>query len=127
MNLLEQLQAEMGMAVLLISHNLGVVANAAQRVVVMYAGRTVEISGVDKLFNFPLHPYTQLLLKALPSSDLEQTRLSTIEGTVPRPQDYPIGCRFSNRCPQVIQKCYQQAPEMRAPQPDQQVGCWLYE
>lgn len=127
LNLLEELQAEMGMAVLLISHDLGVVANAAQRVVVMYAGRTAEISGVENLFKLPLHPYTQLLLQASPSAEQEKKRLSTIGGTVPRPQNYPNGCRFSNRCPQVLPKCHEHVPKMLAPQLGQQVGCWLYE
>ena len=127
LNLLKELQAEMGMAVLLISHDLGVIANAAQRVVVMYAGRAAEISGVVDLFNRPLHPYTQLLLKALPSAEQEKIRLSTIAGTVPRPQNYPVGCRFSNRCPQVLPKCKAQQPQMHVAQSGQQVGCWLYE
>ncbi|MFC1665032.1 ABC transporter ATP-binding protein [Pseudomonadota bacterium] len=126
LNLLEELQAEMGMAVLLISHDLGVVANVAQRVVAMYAGRIAEVSGVEDLFDRPLHPYTQLLLKSLPSEEQEKQRLSTIEGTVPRPQNYPTGCRFSNRCPQVLPKCLQQVPMVTVPQPGQQVGCWLY-
>ncbi|HEC84633.1 MAG TPA: ABC transporter ATP-binding protein [Thioploca sp.] len=124
MRLLKQLQDDMGMAILLITHNLGVVAHFAQRVVVMYAGEIAEHAEVRPLFKNPLHPYTQALLKALPIPG--QDRLAAIEGTVPMPLEYPSGCRFCTRCSAVMKHCSQDIPPLKEPESRHQVACWLY-
>ncbi|MDM8561587.1 ABC transporter ATP-binding protein [Candidatus Parabeggiatoa sp. HSG14] len=125
LRLLKQLQDEMGMAILLITHNLGVVAHFAQRVVVMYAGEIAEHTDVRPLFKNPLHPYTQALLKALPKPGHE--RLTAIQGTVPMPLEYPAGCRFCTRCPNMMTCCPQVPPLLKKQEPRHHVACWLYE
>ncbi len=110
LDLLQALQAEMGMAILLITHNLGVVAHFAQRVLVMYAGEMVENAPVHDLFKHPQHPYTQALLNSLPRPG--QAVLEPIEGTVPAPADYPMGCRFCTRCPVRLELCERVAPNI---------------
>ncbi len=125
MRLLKQLQDEMGMAILLITHNLGVVAHFAQRLVVMYAGEIAEQADVYSLFKNPLHPYTQALLKALPRPGHD--RLAAIEGTVPKPEEFPVGCHFCTRCPKVMERCPQQSPQLKQQEPKHQVACWLYD
>ena len=124
LRLLKQLQDDLGMAILLITHNLGVVAHFAQRVVVMYAGEIAEQTEVRPLFKNPLHPYTQALLKALPMQGHE--RLVSIEGTVPMPLEYPAGCRFCTRCSAVIEPCFQKMPPLKEQKPRHDVACWLY-
>ncbi|MDM8562903.1 ABC transporter ATP-binding protein [Candidatus Marithioploca araucensis] len=124
MHLLKQLQDEMGMAILLITHNLGVVAHFAQRVLVMYAGEIAEHSPVRPLFKNPLHPYTQALLNALPKSG--QKQITAIQGTVPMPFEYPAGCRFSTRCSASTKQCSQNIPLLREQEPQHQVACWLF-
>ena len=124
-NLLKQLQDEFGMAILLITHNLGVVAHFAQRVVVMYAGEIAEHAEVRSLFKKPLHPYTRALLKALPIPG--DQRLEAIQGTVPMPLEYPIGCHFCTRCPDVMGHCSQQTPLLEERESQHHVACWLYE
>ena len=125
LRLLKQLQDDMGMAILLITHNLGVVAHFAQRVVVMYAGEIAEHADVYSLFKQPQHPYTQALLKALPVPGYE--RLDSIQGTVPMPLEYPSGCRFCTRCPAVMERCSQKSPHLQETEPHHQVACWLYQ
>ncbi len=122
--LLKKLQDQMGMSILLITHNLGVVANFAQRVVVMYAGEIAERTDVRPLFKNPLHPYTQALLKALPIPG--HKHLVAIKGTVPMPQNYPAGCRFCTRCPEVMEHCSQKIPPLKEQETRHQVACWLY-
>jgi peptide/nickel transport system ATP-binding protein len=124
LRLLKQLQDDMGMAILLITHNLGVVAHFAQRVVVMYAGEIAEHTEVRPLFKSPLHPYTQALLKALPIPTHE--RLSSIQGTVPMPLEYPAGCRFCTRCPSSTEHCLQNTPLLIEQKRRHYVSCWLY-
>jgi len=125
MRLLKQLQDDMGMAILLITHNLGVVAHFAQRLVVMYAGEIAEQADVYSLFKNPLHPYTQALLKALPRPG--HGRLAAIEGTVPKPEEFPVGCHFCTRCQKVMERCSQQSPQLKQQEPKHQVACWLYD
>ncbi len=127
LHLLKELQNEMGMAIMLITHNLGVVAHFAQRVVVMYAGQIAERADVQPLFKKPLHPYTRALLDALPTPGQRGRRLASIEGTVPTPYEYPAGCRFSGRCPDVMGRCADEAPILREQQPRHEVACWLYD
>jgi oligopeptide/dipeptide ABC transporter ATP-binding protein len=118
LDLLRKLQGLLGMSVVLITHDLGVVAEFAERVVVMYAGRVVEEGPVADVFRHPRHPYTQGLLKSLPpfgtSADLatRPRRLPTIEGVVPDMRALPVGCRFQDRCPYVIDVCRQKEPEL---------------
>ncbi len=126
LHLLKDLQKELGMAILLITHNLGIVAHFSQRVVVMYAGKIAEKADVRDLFKNPLHPYTQALLAALPSPT-HTGRLQSIQGTVPTPLEYPVGCRFSTRCPAVMPHCSQHDPILKEQEPGHDVACWLYE
>jgi len=111
--LMQDLQREMGMSVLLITHDLGVIAQTCDEVVVMYAGKVVERGPVLELFERPRHPYTQGLLRAIPRLDHpRKTRLLTIEGTVPAPDSLPPGCRFQNRCPHRIERCGEESPPL---------------
>ncbi|MBA3478104.1 MAG: ABC transporter ATP-binding protein [Lautropia sp.] len=110
--LLRDLQRELGMAVMLITHDLGVVAQVVDRVVVMYAGRIVEEGAVQDVFERPSHPYTRLLLQSIPSIDRQQDRLQAIPGMVPSLSRLPPGCRFHPRCPQARAACREQAPAL---------------
>jgi peptide/nickel transport system ATP-binding protein len=110
LELLRDLRRELGMSVLLISHDLGVIAEFAQRVVVMYAGRVVEQAPVSQLFRQPVHPYTAGLIAAVPKLDGDARRLATIPGRVPGPQEDIPGCRFSPRCALVEDNCRHQPP-----------------
>jgi oligopeptide/dipeptide ABC transporter ATP-binding protein len=101
LELLRRLQKQTGMAILLITHDLGVVAENADVVAVMYAGRIVEYAGVEELFDRPCHPYTQGLFRAVPKLGSDATRLEAIPGTVPNPASFPGGCRFHPRCPRA--------------------------
>ena len=127
LELLKDLQAEMGMAILLITHNLGVVAQFAQEVAVMYAGKIVEQTDVQTLFRNPLHPYTTALLQALPRPDRRAQRLMAIPGTVPSPLQYPAGCAFASRCPEVLEGCRERQPGLQAAELNHTVSCWLYQ
>jgi oligopeptide/dipeptide ABC transporter ATP-binding protein len=112
LDLLRRLQAELGMSILLITHDLGVVAEMAHRVVVMYAGRVVEVAGVRELFARPRHPYTAGLFHSLPRLDAEGERLSPIEGSVPDLLHLPPGCRFHPRCPFALERCRREEPAL---------------
>ncbi|MGE0822443.1 MAG: ABC transporter ATP-binding protein [Candidatus Binatia bacterium] len=127
LELLQMLQEEMRMAILLITHNLGVVAQFADDVQVMYAGRIVESADVQTLFAHPLHPYTQALLHALPRRGYRASRLASIPGTVPSPLLYPPGCAFAARCPQVQDRCISQQPSLAPVKDGHAVECWLYD
>ena len=105
-------QRERHMSMLLITHDLAVVAAVADRVAVMYAGEIVEEAPVDELFEDPRHPYTQGLLRALPQVSVERRRLDPIPGLVPPPQLMPPGCRFAPRCPHAIDRCWTEHPEL---------------
>jgi oligopeptide/dipeptide ABC transporter ATP-binding protein len=106
--LMEELQRELGMAVILITHNLGVVAEMAERVAVMYAGHVVEYCDVTAAFTQPLHPYTAGLQASLPKLGVIQDRLRVIPGNVPNPARFPVGCRFHPRCPVMIDRCLEE-------------------
>lgn len=124
LELIRDLQAEMGMAVILITHDLGVIAETSDDVVVMYAGRIAEQGSVYDIFDQPSHPYTQGLLASIPRLDTEpKSRLSIIEGMVPSLQDLPSGCRFHNRCPHAQDSCQQQAPGIELIADGHTVGC----
>ncbi|HET9653195.1 MAG TPA: ABC transporter ATP-binding protein, partial [Usitatibacter sp.] len=110
LELMRMLREETGTAIILITHDLGVVAELAQDVAVMYAGRIVEKASVAQVFDTPQHPYTIGLLGSIPKLHLEQERLATIEGMVPNPLDMPRGCRFNPRCPFAIEICREKEP-----------------
>ena len=123
--LLKRLQAEQGMAMIFITHDLGVVAETADRVVVMYAGRKVEEAAVDDLFERPLHPYTAGLIGATPVPGAERAkRLADIPGMVPPLNALPAGCAFAPRCPRVMDRCRQEKPALTAPGPGRLVACF---
>jgi peptide/nickel transport system permease protein len=103
--LLRRLQSERDMAVLLVTHDWGVVAELAHRAVVMYAGQVVEVGDVQRLFKYPTHPYTAGLMASNPHYALKEEALRTIPGSVPQPGDWPTGCRFAPRCEFCISKC----------------------
>ena len=126
LELLRSLQSELGMAVLLITHNLSVVANFAERVAVMYAGRIVEEASVEAIFARPQHPYTRALLRALPQVGHERDRLGAIEGQVPSPLALPTGCSFSARCPDVLERCPTDPPPRERVGNDHVAECWLH-
>jgi oligopeptide/dipeptide ABC transporter ATP-binding protein len=127
LELLLALKEEMKMAVLLITHDLGVVAETAERVVVMYAGRVVEEASVQQLFDNPLHPYTQGLLESLPKLEAGKgrQRLVAIPGLVPNLLELPRGCKFAPRCPKVIAECWPTEPELREVRPGHWARCIL--
>ena len=112
LELLRALRERTGMALLLITHDLGVVAEMASRVIVMYAGRVVEEAPVQSLFARPTHPYTEGLLGAIPRLGHESERLRTIVGTVPSPKDWPSGCKFRDRCPYAFDRCAVEEPAL---------------
>lgn len=129
LDLMQHLQAEMGMAIMLITHNLGVVAEVCDEVAVMYLGQVVEQSDVDVLFNDPLHPYTQALLRSIPRLGRSRAqRLDSIRGMVPDPYNRPTGCPFHPRCDKMIAgRCDVQAPTLTKLPDGRAVSCWLYE
>jgi peptide/nickel transport system ATP-binding protein len=129
LELMNRLQKEKGMSVILITHNLGVIAETAQKVAVMYAGRIVEYAEVKPIFLNPMHPYTQGLLKSIPRLDEEharKARLEAIPGLVPSLLELPPGCKFSNRCKYVFEKCGEE-PQLIEAEPGHLVRCWLHE
>ena len=127
LELLKELQRDMGMAILLITHNLGVVAQFAQDVIVMYASRIVERASVPELFANPSHPYTRALLRSLPKPGAREDRLESIRGTVPSPLVYPKGCHFSTRCPEALDCCADEEPPTMTVEPGHEAVCWLHQ
>jgi oligopeptide/dipeptide ABC transporter ATP-binding protein len=130
LSLLRHLRDELGLSLLLISHNLGVIAEMADRVAVMYAGRIVEQAAVRDLFREPLHPYTAGLLRSMPRLGAGRAtgkeRLQAIEGNVPDLGRLPAGCAFHPRCPEAIPVCRQVVPPILLPRPGREVACVLY-
>jgi oligopeptide/dipeptide ABC transporter ATP-binding protein len=127
LELLEKLQIETGMAILLITHNLGIVAEYASRVAVMYAGKIVEESVTKYLFEDPAHPYTRGLLNSLPNRSSE-SRLNPIPGVVPDPSSLPNGCAFQPRCADALPSCRKQTPSfLKLDKADHRVACFLHE
>jgi peptide/nickel transport system ATP-binding protein len=134
LDLILGLQRELGMAIILITHDLGVVAETAQRVIVMYAGRKVEEADVDALFAAPLHPYTQGLLASIPrlaliaaGSEAPRERLREIPGMVPSLADLPPGCAFAPRCGFADEHCRKEYPPFQERRPGHWVSCWHWE
>ena len=124
LHLMRQLQKDKGTSIMMITHNLGVVAEICDQVYVMYAGKVVESAEVHELFQNPNHPYTQGLLGALPKMDSRQ-RLNSIDGMVPTLKDMPIGCRFAPRCPMATQKCREEQPALVDVTAGHQVRCFM--
>ncbi len=123
LELMQSLQNEMGMAIVLITHDLGVIAEMCDDVVVMYAGRVAEAGPVEEIFASPSHPYTRGLLGSIPRLEHERkTKLQTIEGMVPSLADMPVGCRYQNRCPYRAEICAQHPPD-ESVGPDHRVAC----
>ena len=130
LDLMGDLKAELSTAIILITHDLGVIAESAARVVVMYAGKVVEEADVIRVFEAPLHPYTAGLLQSIPRIDQRKTkkeRLVEIKGVVPIPSRLPSGCAFHPRCPEVMEICMREAPQLKAAADGHQVRCWLHD
>src|SRR5690625_3613455 len=126
LELLEDLKRKLGMGLLLITHDLGVVYEYANRVMVMYGGQIVEHAPTKELLKLTKHPYTEGLLASIPNMDIEADRLDTIKGVVPQAYRFPKGCRFSDRCPYVMKKCLESNPELLKVAPNHDVRCFLY-
>jgi len=128
LELLSELREKLGMAVLLITHDLAVVSQMAERVVVMYAGKVVEEATIGELYSSPSHPYTRGLFEALPKVDeARRDRLNAIPGYVPDPLHLPSGCRFSDRCSVVMERCYREEPPLFEIKDGHFSRCWLNE
>ena len=123
LDLLSELKQRLGMAILLITHNLGIVGDMADRVAVMYAGQIVELSPARELLRRPLHPYTRALMNSVPKLRGDADRLSAIPGNVPRIGNFPPGCRFAPRCPMAKPECSEKIPELLEVEPGRWVRC----
>jgi oligopeptide/dipeptide ABC transporter ATP-binding protein len=124
---MRKLKTEINSSIMLITHNMGVVAETCDRIIVMYAGKIVEEGNVEEIFKSPKHPYTRGLLNSIPDIELEQDRLDSIPGTVPNPLNMPKGCRFAPRCTNAMPVCSQKEPGMTVYGPERRVSCFLYE
>jgi peptide/nickel transport system ATP-binding protein len=130
LELLQEMKSQFGMAIMLITHAMGVVAETAQRVIVMYAGKVVEEASVEQLFANPSHPYTQGLIRSIPRIDtaaIHKVRLEAIAGTVPSLLRPPPGCRFAARCRFATDDCLKEVPPLREVEPGHKVACILYD
>ncbi len=127
LELMKELQESRGMSMMLITHDLGVVSEVCDRVVVMYAGKIVETGKVENILNHPQHPYTKGLIASLPKKGQNNGRLNYIPGQVPSPLNWGKGCRFADRCTYVMDKCLEQIPPLLDVSSKQQSACWLCE
>ncbi|MFL7867211.1 MAG: ABC transporter ATP-binding protein, partial [Anaerolineales bacterium] len=127
LDLLQELQKEFGLTILLITHNIGVVAEVADRVAVMYAAKMAEVGDVNDVFADPKHPYTQGLLKSVPNIRLDEGELYKMGGAPPNLLHPPIGCRFNPRCPHVMDVCKEVEPAFEAVEQKHLASCWLYQ
>lgn len=126
LRLIRDLQKRLGMSVIMITHDLGVVAETCDSVAVMYAGQVVEYSDVITLFKQPKHPYTIGLMNSLPRHDVELEKLESIQGNVPNPKEMPSGCRFAPRCPAATDLCRREMPELMKDTEGNDIRCWIY-
>ncbi len=126
-DLLNRLRKKYNLSIILITHNLGLVAEIADRIAVMYGGKLVELGTAEQIFKNPLHPYTYGLINCVPNIRLDQKELVTMEGSPPDLVDPPPGCRFSPRCPKVMDICKREEPNLVTYGNDQMTACWLYE
>lgn len=126
LELIKDLQRKREMSVIMISHDLGVIAETCDYVAVMYCGKVVEFSDVRTLFKEPKHPYTVGLLNSLPRHDIDMDELTAIPGTVPNPFEMPKGCAFAPRCPHASDLCLEEMPDLITMQEQNQVRCWMH-
>jgi peptide/nickel transport system ATP-binding protein/oligopeptide transport system ATP-binding protein len=126
LELMKELKERINTSIMLITHDLGVVAEMADRVVVMYAGQVVEQGDIFTIFENPKHPYTEGLLRSMPSHEKRTGKLHVIEGVVPNPLDLPSGCRFAPRCQYATELCHAEMPEITQITEDEVVRCWKY-
>lgn len=126
MNTLQDMKNRIGMSVLLITHDLGLVAQYAERAIVMYCGKVMEESSVQSLYEEPLHPYTIGLMNCIPRIDISRDELFSIPGYVPSISNYPSGCRFHDRCSEAKLVCRDKMPDLIQINEDRRVRCWLY-
>ncbi len=126
MELLKEMKEKTGVSIMLITHDMGVVADMADKIMVMYAGMVIEYGTTREIFKSPWHPYTRGLLASIPRKDRDIDRLHTIEGTVPTLSTMPPGCRFCDRCEHATDRCRKERPKMYV-RGDRRIGCFLYE
>lgn len=127
LELMNHLKKINDMGIIMITHDLGVVAEVCDNVLVMYAGKVVEKANVIELFQHPKHPYTKGLLDAIPKLDEKKEKLGSIQGTVPSPDSMPVGCRFYDRCDDAMEKCKLESPPTFVIKENHSTACWLYE
>jgi oligopeptide/dipeptide ABC transporter ATP-binding protein len=131
LDLMRKLKDDLDIGIIFITHDMGVVAEMADNVAVMYAGTVVEEASTEALFEEPLHPYTQGLIASIPIMGEFKDRLNVIPGTVPNLVDMPLGCRFASRCEARVkfnvEKCFDEEPELLEHRAGHRVRCWLYE
>lgn len=127
LDLMKDVSRKFDTSILLITHDLGVVSEIAERVVVMYCGQVVEEASVDDLFIEPLHPYTQGLIASIPSIEGDIEKLNSIPGNVPAPDNLPVGCRFAPRCPKAFDRCFSEQPDLTLKSAHRSVRCFLYD
>ena len=125
LEIMKELKRQFNTAIMLITHNFGLVAEIADRIGVMYAGEMIESGDVFEIFRNPTHPYTRLLMQALPRKTKKEGRLQTIDGSVPRITEKKPGCRFANRCPYAVDKCFNETPEAVFVSEDHYCRCHL--
>ena len=126
LRLMCDLKEKIDTSIILITHDLGVVAQIAENVMVMYAGKAVEYADVKSLFQNPLHPYTVGLLNSIPKINQQQEKLYNIKGNVPSPRNYPKGCRFAPRCEEAEKICLDKEPQLITVNGNRKVRCWKY-
>ncbi|MGK2907002.1 MAG: ABC transporter ATP-binding protein, partial [Desulfuromonadales bacterium] len=124
LDLIRKINLSFNTAVLLVTHDMGVVAQLCDRVCVIYAGRLMEEGDTVRLFERPVHPYTEALLNSIPSLEKSVERLTTIEGNLPEPFNLPIGCRFADRCKHALEKCHREQPLREEFGPNHFAYCW---
>ncbi|WP_208585873.1 ABC transporter ATP-binding protein [Gracilibacillus suaedae] len=126
LELIKDLQKDLGMSVIMITHDMGVVAETCDYVAVMYGGKVVEYQDVKSIFKSPKHPYTVGLLNSIPRHDTDVDELEPIKGNVPSPKDMPVGCRFAPRCPFATELCEKELPSLDTQADGSEVRCWVY-
>ncbi|MEK5523208.1 ABC transporter ATP-binding protein [Heyndrickxia sporothermodurans] len=127
LDLMKKLNKETNTAIIMITHDLGVVAEMCQRVIVMYSGKIVEEADVKIIFKEPKHPYTVGLIQSVPDMRVKKEQLYSIPGNVPKPGSIEVGCHFAPRCPHAHARCYDETPNLKVLDNGQKVRCWLYE
>lgn len=127
LELMKSFNRKTGTAIMLITHDLGVVAEMCERVIVMYAGKIVEEGDVQSVFRTPKHPYTVGLLKSVPDIRIKKDRLYSIQGNVPKPGSIQAGCEFAPRCPHAMSRCIEESPNLVDTGAGQKVSCWLFQ